>query len=264
MSKFINSQQIGTEEQKTLVMLHGWRQSLESLKPLGELLSEGRRVILLDLAGFGKSEEPEADWGTESYAKSVLETLDSLGVERASFLGHSFGGKVSLWIASHFPKRVERLILIGASGIPPKRDFRKRVKMLFVRRLGRLLKFAEKNFGLNIHRQWFVPRFGSADYLAASGNMRSVFVRIVNEDLSQHLGRISAPALLLWGENDTESPPEIAERMARLIPDSRLIILPGKDHFPFLGAGASVLAYQIKNFFSSSREAASGLYRSGT
>jgi pimeloyl-ACP methyl ester carboxylesterase len=92
-----------------------------------------------------------------------------------------------------------------------------------------------------------VPRFGSRDYKNA-GALRGILVKAVNEDATDVASKISNPTLLLWGELDQETPIWIGRKLNELIANSKLIIMPGKDHFPFLGSGAHLCAKHILGF----------------
>lgn len=238
----------------SLILLHGWNHSLEMLRPLGNLLAVDFDVHLIDLPGFGKSSKPDKSqfdrpWGTADYAKAILEYLDSNNLKQVVLVGHSFGGKVSLYLASEVPERVKQLVLINSSGIPRKHGFYKRLKIYSVKTLRTVLKFLKNRFGVKLYDSWFIPRFASPDYKNA-GPLLATFVKIVNEDLTERVKKIGAPALLIWGDKDTETPLEVGRRMQQLIAGSKLIELVGEDHVPFLGAGASRCAYYIKNFLT--------------
>jgi pimeloyl-ACP methyl ester carboxylesterase len=75
---------------------------------------------------------------------------------------------------------------------------------------------------------------GSQDYRNASGVMRATLVKLVNEDLRHLLPAVDAPTLLLWGENDTDTPLASGQIMQQLIPQAQLIIFTNAGHFPFL------------------------------
>jgi len=207
-------------------------------------------VHFIDLPGFGESDEPPKTWGTPEYSARILQYLDENGISRADFMGHSYGGRISMYIAFTRPERVARLVLIDASGVRAKAPLKRRLKIAAVKGLRNVLRFAKQRFGVPLYETWFIPRFASADY-KASGTMREVFVRIVNEEYSEEVKRISAPTLLLWGEDDGETPVSVARKLASLIKSSELVILPNKDHFPFLGAGAALCAFHIKKFYAS-------------
>ena len=231
-----------------VILLHGWRHNLWALKPLGELLAPYTEVHLLDLPGYGESAPPGETWGTKEYAERIIAYLDENGIERADFIGHSFGGKISALIASLRPERVRKLVLINASALPPLRTGKQKLRFLGIRYLGKTLKFVQKCTGIRWYHNYFIPRFASADYKASDGPLRQVFVRIVNEDLGEQLKKIQAETLLLWGEKDTETRINIAERLLQILPKASLVTLKGKGHEPFSEAGFHLCAYYISPF----------------
>ena len=240
-----------------LLMLHGWGQSSSAFRPLAELLSRHANVFLLDLPGFGESELPPSDWGTEDYARRLLEFMDKHKIERADLLGHSFGGRVAMRMVSLAPERIRRIVLVSSAGLKRKRTVPQRLRMLWIRILRTSVKSTDRLFGCRLYQDKFIKRFGSQDYLNA-GPLRSILVRTVNEDLAGIACSIKAPTLLLWGTADKETPLEMGERLHGMIENSRLIPLPGKGHDSFIGAGAHLLASYIIPFFTENEAAEKG------
>lgn len=234
-----------------LVMLHGWNRSLYDLKPLADLLASHCTVHLIDLPGFGKTPPPpEEGWSTEQYADLVKEYIEMIGADEVMLLGHSFGGRISLRIASGDSRRVSRLILIGAHGIKPIRSLRSKFRVWLISKAGKLLKSFDALVGTDFYNLKFAKRFGSADYRNA-GKLKNTFIKTIIEDQSPNLGKIKARTLLLWGSADDQTPVSLARRFNELIGDSKLIVLDGKDHFPFHGGGAHLCAHHIISFLKS-------------
>jgi len=239
----------------TVVMLHGWGRSLGALRPLGELLASSCRVVLLDLPGFGASPLPfgasneGGGWTTEQYADRVKEWLDQAGISRCILVGHSFGGRISVRLASRFPKLATGVVLIGSHGLRRERTFKDSIRIRFIRTVTALAKKIDGVAGTRIFAHYFAPRFGSRDYKAA-GDLRKTLVKTVNEDISLQAQMIDVPTLLLWGEDDTETPIDLARNFNRLIKDSQLCIFPNKGHEPFADVGAHPIARYIERFLS--------------
>lgn len=246
----LNTHRLG-EGGPPLVMLHGWAQSLDSLRPLGELLGIGTSVHLIDLPGFGASPPPESDWGTAQYADCVLQYLEEHELAPVDLVGHSFGTRIALRLAAGHPDRIRSLILIGAAGLRPRLPLRERLRRRFIRIVGRSLKGWIEPLVSESRRQklgaWYVERFGSADYRQA-GRLRGTLVKTVTEDLTEVAASVRAPTLLIYGELDRETPIEIGRRFQALIDGSELVELPGKDHFPFLDTGAHLCAHLARRF----------------
>ena len=143
-------------------------------------------MIAPDLPGFGKTKEPPDSWNLGSYVDFVIRFIESFGAKRVILLGHSFGGRILIKMASRtaLPFTIDKMILTGSAGILPKRSAGYYVRT-------RLYKMGKSFLGCAPVRKVFpnaLPnlqkKMGSSDYAAASPVMRSVFVRVVNEDLA--------------------------------------------------------------------------------
>ncbi len=227
-----------------LIMLHGWGQSAEALRPLAELLKDYYTVHLVDLPGFGKSPQPKDTWGVCDYAERIVEYMDDNGISVAELFGHSFGGRVSIALTSRHPERVHRLILASSAGIKTPDSFRKRLK---IKRLGFVrasVKMLDRSLKTDFYNKWFIPRYASEDYRCA-GSMRPILVKIIQEDLSSDAAKIATPTLLLWGDDDRETPVAIGYRLKELMHNAMLVVFPDKGHHLFQGGGASLCAHHI-------------------
>lgn len=235
-----------------ILLLHGWGQTLQSLQPLGELLAREAQVHLIDLPGFGKSAPPPQDWGSLDYAERILQYIDEQGLERVDLLGHSLGGRISIRLGSRYPDRVRSIVLINSAGLQRQRTIRQQIRTQYIKSLRKVLEV------IPVYRErlksWHSDRFGSRDYKNA-GILRGTLVKTVNEDLAEDASNIKAPTLLIWGELDTETPIEMGRRYNQIISNSKLISLPGRDHFLFQGEGSHLCAYYVKKFLQDIAEA---------
>jgi pimeloyl-ACP methyl ester carboxylesterase len=216
------------------LLLHGWGASSDLFAATIRGLGDGFDLIAPDFPGFGATEAPPAPWGVGDYMDWTLAVMDSLGVERANLVGHSFGGRVAIKLAALHPERVAKLVLADAAGIRPKRGWRYHAQ---VRAFKTMRALAQSRYTPQPLREWAaaqVAQQGSPDYKAASGTVRSSFVRIVNEDLRDYLPRIHAPTLLIWGDHDDDTPLADAQLMERMIPDAGLVVFEGAGHYAYL------------------------------
>jgi len=216
-----------------LIWAHGWGHSHANLLPLAEAMRRQADSWLLDLPGFGASPIPPGPWGTEDYADAMVEWLKILPDGRKIWVGHSFGCRVGLQLAARHPQAVDGLFLIAAAGLPPHRSLATRLKRAPRRAAFRVLRTLTPE---GPARDRLRERYGSSDYRNA-GTMRPVLVKAVNEDLSEVARAIRCPVVLVHGDRDTESPPEIAERLHGLIAGSKLSLLRGFDHYTILTDG---------------------------
>lgn len=215
-----------------VLVLHGWAANIEAVYPIVTGLSPVATVYALDLPGFGETDPPtEQPWGVAEYQAFVAAFMDAIGIGRTAIVGHSNGARIAIRMAATEPGRVERLILVDAAGIRPKRTLRyyRRVAMAKVgKHAARLLGRPGERL-----REVLVGRAASADYLAA-GEMRPTLVKLVNTDLREHLPSIKAPTLLVWGADDADTPIADGELMERLIPDAGLVVFESAGHYSYL------------------------------
>ena len=231
-----------------LLFLHGWGGSRESLRGIATLFQHTHQVHLFDLPGFGAAPVPPEGWGTIEYADLVQQfILDQVNAP-VVLVGHSFGGRVSIRLASRRQPLIRSLVLIGVPGLPRPGLSRARVRRSGIRALRRVLRAAQPLIGRR-GVEWHTERFGSKDYLAA-GAMRSVLVKTVSEDLTESAKSIVCPTLLVWGSDDTETPPWLATRYTELLDGKgTLVMLPHKDHHLYTGTGAHLIGEKMRTWF---------------
>lgn len=224
----INYIQYGSEKGKNIVLLHGWGQNIEMMKPLGDRLQDFH-ITIIDFPGFGESSEPNTSLTIYDYVEILEELLDSLNIHKPILIGHSFGGRVAILYASH--NSTEKLVLFGA---PCVRHERKSLKE-------KVLKSIKKIPGMNKIGEYAKKYIGSTDYRNASPIMRETLVNVINEDLSSYAKKIQCPTLLIWGTNDTEAPIEEAKELEALLVDGGLVELSGLSHYAYLEALPQVI-----------------------
>lgn len=221
-----------TGEGRPLILMHGWGCDHTTVRSIAATAAQTHTVYNIDFPGFGGSQEPAEVWGVELYTRLIEDLVRKEGLERPVLIGHSFGGRVSILYASR--NEVDKMVLVDAAGIKPKRSLKYYLKVYSFKagkRFWELLLGKEK-------AQERVDRMrakrGSSDYAGASPMMRRILSKVVNEDLTDRLPLISAPTLLIWGENDTATPIADAKKMSRLIPGSGLVSFTGCGHYSFL------------------------------
>lgn len=235
---YINYIEYGKEDGNTIVLLHGWGQNIEMMKPVGDALSKKFKIVILDLPGYGKSSEPKTSWTIEDYASMLKEFLDKLKIKNPILMGHSFGGKISLYYASKY--NVKKLVLFAS---PFKKEIQKtsfKLKLLRILKkiplLRKLENFAKKHMG-------------STDYRNATPLMRDILVKTVNLDLTEEVKKIKCPTLIFWGTKDTAVNIKRAYELESLIEDSGLIVYEGTHYayLEFLPQVVNVLKNFLKN-----------------
>jgi len=227
-----------------LLWAHGWGHTYQNLLPLAEATRRAGRSILLDLPGFGASPPPPEAWGTEDYADAVAEWLARRGAERRVWIGHSFGARVGLQLAARHPEMLDGLFLIAAAGLPRQRSLPQCARLAARRWAFRVARHLTPE---GPARDRLRARFGSGDY-ARAGPLRPILVKAVNENLTEIARAIRCPTVLIYGDRDTETPPEIGTRFNALIPQSRLIVLRGFDHWSVLTDGRHQVVQRLSEF----------------
>lgn len=227
-----------------LVWAHGWAHTHRGLLPIAESLRRVAPSVLIDFPGFGESPPPPAVWGTADYADAAAEWLSALPPRRRIWIGHSFGCRVGLQLAARHPDAVQALFLVAAAGLPPHRSPTARMGVAIRRWTFRIARSLTPE---GPARNRLRERFGSADYRQA-GAMRPILVKTVSENLSEAARAVRCPVVLVYGENDRETPPEIGERLQRLIPDAQLHVLRGFDHWNVLTDGQHQLTHRLSEF----------------
>lgn len=239
----------GPQEAETeLVFLHGWGHDHRAMSSLARLLSRDCRCRLYDMPGFGKTAMLPEGAGTADYAAALARVLPRRTGGRRIIVGHSFGCRVALQLAKQAPEACDELILIAAAGLKRQRSLGWRIRAAGLKLLGRLAGLSDKILRTRL-KAAYSNRFGSADYRNA-GPLRATFVNVVNEDLSDVARGVQQRALLIYGAEDGETPVEIGERFARLMPAAELKILDHFGHLDVLIRGVQQLATLIRRRLS--------------
>ena len=223
-------------EGNDIVLLHGWGQNIEMMRPIGDKFHDRFRITILDFPGFGESEEPKEAWTIEDYELMLEEFLKKVNVKKPIVIGHSFGGRVAIRYSARNP--ISKLVLFGSPCIRIQEELSLGVK---------ILKKLKTLPGLNDLGEYMKKFIGSRDYKAASPIMRQTLVNVVNEDLSKFAREIEEPTLLIWGTNDTEAPLNEAKELEKIMLDAALITLPG-THYAYLENLPRVVTI-LDNFF---------------
>jgi pimeloyl-ACP methyl ester carboxylesterase len=213
----------------TVLALHGWQRTHLDFSPVfeGPPPGEGLSALGPDLFGFGSTPPPPEPWGSAEYARHLLPLFEESGVlaERVVVVGHSFGGRVAVRLFGLVPDRIERVVLTAVPLLDRRgRRARPAPSYRLVRRLHGLGLIGDTRL------EAMRDRYGSPDYRAAQGVMRGVFVRVLAENYADDMASMGCPVDLLWGEEDTEVPLEVAARAQPMFPSARLVTLPGVGH----------------------------------
>ena len=238
MTEYLRS---GKNGAPTLLFLHGWGSNAAVFKGLIDNLEKDFDVVALNFPGFSGTDQPPQVWDVQDYADWTEKFIEKAGLKEIhAIVGHSFGGRVMLKGISNSKFRAEKLIFMDTSGVKPRLDTRgKTIKLMA--RMSRILPSSL--------RAKVGQKFASTDYKNLQGDpiMRQTFQNIVNEDLTSAMPLVKQPSLLIWGADDTETPPADAKVFATKILHSQLEIIDQAGHYVFLDQPEKVLKL-IKEF----------------
>jgi pimeloyl-ACP methyl ester carboxylesterase len=242
----VNYVDIGAGEREPIVFVHGlggqWQNWLENLPRA----AQERRVVALDLPGFGLSPMPRDQITISGYGRIVDALCERLGLGVVDIVGNSMGGYIGAEVAIQFPRRVDQLILVSPAGITSADLYEQPIMTI-----GRIAT-AIATWGTARHRQMasrprsrhmalqLVARYPSllkAD-LAYEGffkgtgkpGFEDALRASIHYDFRDRLPEISQPTLIVWGEKDSIIPVKDANEFARLIPDSRKVVMEDTGH----------------------------------
>lgn len=235
-----------------VVLLHGNGSMVEDFDSSGliDLLVRHRRVVTIDRPGFGRSDRPrDRDWTPEAQAALIAAALERLGLVRPIVLGHSFGAVVALALALDHASRIGGLVLESGYFFPTLRADAVLFSPPAIPVIGDVIRYTYgpplgRAVAKPMIRRMFAPlpvprRFKREFPLPLT--VRPWQIRAVAEDsaamvpaarrLSQRLGQLHLPVAILAGEEDRiVSPKRQAQRLHAMLPDSRLVLLPGAGH----------------------------------
>jgi pimeloyl-ACP methyl ester carboxylesterase len=228
-----------------VLFVHGFPTSSHLWRDVVPLVPEGHRVVVVDLLGFGRSDQPLGrDVSIRGHAERLVQLLDALRIERAAVVGHDVGGGIAQHLAIRHPTRVSRLCLVDSIGFDdwPTRDVKMaKASLPLTRHLPATWitgivssdlqrGYAEQERGHHSIEQYLRPfstpegRDVLVEHLLALDPQETV-------KLALRLKDIVAPTALAWGAHDPFLTPALARRLHEAIPGSTLDIIPDVRHF---------------------------------
>ncbi|MBD5203574.1 MAG: alpha/beta hydrolase [Bacteroidales bacterium] len=242
----LHYEETGNPDGLPVIIMHGWGCNTTTVRSIASSLADKMHVFNLDLPGHGKSSEPPAVWGVDDFTRLVETFIRQMKLDRPALIGHSFGGRICLLLASR--NATGKVVLVDAAGIKPSRPLKWYVKVYGYKTVKHIAPIILGKKGGKRLIDWWRGKAGSADYRNSSDMMRAVMSKCVNEDLKHVMPSIKAPTLLIWGEEDTATPLSDAKTMERLIPGAGLVSWPGCGHYSFLDNPAT-FRLVLRSFF---------------
>jgi pimeloyl-ACP methyl ester carboxylesterase len=238
-----------------LLLVHGITSKGETWRRVMPRLAERFTVIAPDLLGHGESAKPRGDYSLGAYASGIRDILLALGHERATFVGHSLGGGVTLQLSYQFPELCERLVLVDSGGLG--REVNPLLRAASLGGTKTVLPFlcsrrvldAGRSVGEMLDRHGIdlstdVREMARGHASLADPDARAAFLHTLRTIIEPGGQRVSAsdrlylaeniPVLIVWGKHDRIIPVSHATAAHEEVPHSRLEIFPRSGHFPQL------------------------------
>ena len=245
----INYVDVGSgDSEEPVVFVHGlggqWQNWLENIPRL----ALDRRVIAMDLPGFGLSPEAEGEVSIPGYGRTVNKLCDKLGLGKVELVGNSMGGYIAAETAIQFPERVSRLVLVSAAGISSAETLHAPI-LTFGRVATAIATNSAAQHRRLASRRWtrhlslaLVARYPGrlkADLAyegffkgAGKGGFDAALRASLDYDFRDRLPEVKVPTLIVWGEKDSIIPVRDADEFERLIEDSRKVVMKDTGHIP--------------------------------
>ncbi len=245
----VNYVDLGSGDREPAVLVHGlggqWQNWLQNIPRL----AQERRVLALDLPGFGLTPEPaDGEISIPGYGRCVDSFCDKLGLGQVALVGNSMGGYVTAEVAIQFPERVSRLTLVSAAGISsadalqaPIMTFGRVAAALAANTAARHRRLAARPISRHLALALVArhPRLLKADFAyegffkgAGKPGFDDALRASLEYDFRDRLPEVKVPTLIVWGEKDSIIPVRDADEFERLIDDSRKIVMRDTGHIP--------------------------------
>lgn len=234
------------KNKKTILILPGWGDTRKTFDYLIENLKQEHTIYIFDYPGFGKSIFPNKDITIYDYEEYFKDFIQEKKLTNLTIIGHSFGGRIAILLTSIDKIKVKNIILMDAAGIKPKKTWKQYLRQTLYKTLKKVRYLLPKNIKKHYQR-WLLKKFSSADYQALPPEMMTTFRNVVNEDLRKYLPNIHTEVLLIWGENDIDTPLADGKIMEKEIKEAALITIHHATHYCYLEQPLLILRI-IKQF----------------
>jgi len=239
----------------TVVLIHGMINSSRHWEAVAAQLAQTHRVIAPDLIGHGDAATPRGDYSLGAHAAMIRDLMTTIGVERATIVGHSLGGGVAMQFFYQFPQRTERLVLISSGGLG--HEVSPLLRGAALPGSAALLRLATQRqivggiaaAGAGLRAEGnkagiYLEAVARALRPLADSGSRRAFLQTLRAVIDVEGQKVSArdrlyllgemPTLIVWGERDRTIPLEHGLEASEAIPNCRFETLPRASHFPNL------------------------------
>lgn len=225
----------GDPQGEPVIMLHGFTDSWNTYTLVLPLLSPAYHLFALDQRGHGESSKTAADFTVASFVADVVAFMDAQGIAKATVVGHSLGSMVAQLVAIRHPERVERLVLVGSmtvGGNPGVLEFNEAVQTLTDPIDPAFARDFQTSTQINAIAPAFMDKVVAESLKVPAHVWRQTMASFVQQKTTHDLDKISAPTLIMWGDQDPYFPRSDQETLATLIPQATLRIYEQVSHNP--------------------------------
>lgn len=222
----------GTGKENILI-LPGWGNTRNTFYNIINNLKKDYTIYIIDYPGFGNSPVLNKELNIYDYAFLINSFIKKLNIANPIIIAHSFGGRITAILEGYYQIKFKKIVLIDVAGI--KR--RKKLKQFIKEKVYKLLKkctYLLPKIKQEKYRQKLLLHFASTDYKSIPQSMQKTFQNIIKEDLKKHYKKINTETLIIWGENDIDTPLKDGILIKRLIKNSEIIVYKNSNHFAYL------------------------------
>ena len=256
----------GNPDGEVLILLHGFGMSLHVWEKWVAELGDTYRLVSFDWPGHGLSTPVrDDDYSRNAMTSYLTNVLDWMNIDKFVLVGHAMGGGIAMNYIVDNPKKVQALVLIGASGLKIDRsDEAPRImKMTKYPGMSTALRYITP---YETFKNIVIRTYGSESFvnkelvdryyeLMVNSTNREIYIKQIkqmslDEPLDAHIGRLNHPTLLIWGEEDEIVGIKYAKRLRSIILSARLVSYQGVGHLP-MDVLPKVTAKDLTNFLNS-------------
>jgi pimeloyl-ACP methyl ester carboxylesterase len=251
-----------------VVLLHGITSTSDAWRDVMPRLAEDYTVVAPDMIGHGRSAKPRGDYSLGAYAAGVRDLLALLGFERATVVGHSFGGGIAMQFSYLFPEYVERMALIASGGLGREVHPMLRAAVLpgsewvlpllareWSVRAGDAVRSVAAKVGIEAGPD--IAEFARGYASLTEEGASEAFIHTMRSVIDPDGQRVSAldrlyladqmPTMFVWGTDDPIIPVAHGRNAHRVVPNSRYVELEGSGHWPMLDAPNRIVS-ELQSF----------------
>ena len=219
------------QKKDNILILPGWGDTRKTFTNIINNIKD-YNVYIIDYPNFGNSSKLNNEYTIYDYTELILNFIKDKNITNPIIIAHSFGGRIASLLITKYKLKINKLLLIDVAGIK-----RMNLKLLIKQYLYKLLKkltiIFPKKIRIKLKSKLF-QYFSSNDYKNIDNNMRKTFKNIIKENLKKYYKKINIETLIIWGENDKDTPLKDGILLNKLINNSAIIVYKKSNHYSYL------------------------------